>query len=269
MLGKLLKHEFRATGRVMLPLFGAVLITSALSNLAVRYLDFADNWFFQTLSVIIIVLFAVGVFSLGIVSVVLSVNRFRQSVLGDEGYLTLTLPASIHSVVWSKIIVSAVWLLLCGAVIIGSVYLLAFDIELLHDTADFIAYAFRYFIHEANLETVNYVLIFIEFFVDMCLSLCTVAMAFYAALSVGHGFAQHKMLISVAAFFAISIILSTASSVVMNFIDSRDIFEFLNDVPTKYFPHLISLGGFIYIFVQGAVYYIITVWNLKHRLNLE
>ena len=33
MLGKLLKHEFRATARTMLPMFGVVLVLSLLANL--------------------------------------------------------------------------------------------------------------------------------------------------------------------------------------------------------------------------------------------
>ena len=34
MLGKLLKHEFRATARTMLPMFGVVLVLSLLANLS-------------------------------------------------------------------------------------------------------------------------------------------------------------------------------------------------------------------------------------------
>ena len=36
MLRKLIKHEFRATGRVMLPLFLILLVTSVGANLSVR-----------------------------------------------------------------------------------------------------------------------------------------------------------------------------------------------------------------------------------------
>ena len=36
MLRKLIKHEFRATGRVMLPLFLVLLVTSVGANFSVR-----------------------------------------------------------------------------------------------------------------------------------------------------------------------------------------------------------------------------------------
>ena len=35
MLGKLLKHEFRATGRIMLPLMGALLALALMANLSI------------------------------------------------------------------------------------------------------------------------------------------------------------------------------------------------------------------------------------------
>ena len=36
MLRKLLKHEFRATGRIMLPMFGILLLASVGANLSIR-----------------------------------------------------------------------------------------------------------------------------------------------------------------------------------------------------------------------------------------
>lgn len=269
MLSKLLKHEFRATGRVMLPLFAAVLAISALSNLAVRYLDFSDNWFFQTLSVVIIVLFVVGIISLGIVAVVLSVNRFRQSVLGDEGYLTLTLPVSIHSVVWSKIIVSAVWFILCGLVIFASVYILTLDVVLIHNTVSFMSDLFKFLFGNFNVDKASLILISIEAFIDICLASCIAALTFYAALSTGHGFASHKMLISVIAFFVFAIIMNVLTTAGINIIDHSNLTHYTHDMDMIGAGHTTFIGLFIYLIIEGAIYYAITVYNLKHRLNLE
>ena len=46
MLGKLMKHEFRATGRIMLPLLGAELLLSVLAGFSVRGLDRIENMSF-------------------------------------------------------------------------------------------------------------------------------------------------------------------------------------------------------------------------------
>ena len=37
MLRKLLKHEFRATGRIMLPLYLVVILTAVFANFSIRF----------------------------------------------------------------------------------------------------------------------------------------------------------------------------------------------------------------------------------------
>ena len=46
MLGKLLKHEFKATGRVMLPFFGALLVLSVMVWLSINVFFFNWLWYF-------------------------------------------------------------------------------------------------------------------------------------------------------------------------------------------------------------------------------
>ena len=43
MLGKLIKHEFRATGRLMAPLFGALLLLAVFSRVANQILQQVPN----------------------------------------------------------------------------------------------------------------------------------------------------------------------------------------------------------------------------------
>ena len=43
MLGKLLKHEFKATARTMLPMFGVVVLLSVLANLGFAQIADSEN----------------------------------------------------------------------------------------------------------------------------------------------------------------------------------------------------------------------------------
>ena len=61
MLGKLLKHEFRATGRIMLPLFGILLLVSVGANFSIRGMADSDNTLLRTLGVILIMLFIIAI----------------------------------------------------------------------------------------------------------------------------------------------------------------------------------------------------------------
>ena len=49
MLRKLLKHEFRATGRVILPIFGLLLLSAVGANLSIRGMLDSDSTFLSTL----------------------------------------------------------------------------------------------------------------------------------------------------------------------------------------------------------------------------
>ena len=65
MLRKLMKHEFRATGRIMLPVFALVLLASLGVNLSIRGMLDSDSSFLSTLGTILIMLFTMAVIAVG------------------------------------------------------------------------------------------------------------------------------------------------------------------------------------------------------------
>ena len=113
MLGKLIKHEFRATKRVMLPLMALVLLLSVFAGFASRGLEdmsgINDIQFMRTLYFIILFSFFLSLFAVCVVTFVLMIQRFYLSLLHDEGYLSLTLPVSVDEHILSRLIVSVVW----------------------------------------------------------------------------------------------------------------------------------------------------------------
>ena len=116
MLGKLLKHEFRATGRIMLPLMGALLALALMANLSIRGLagNLADIPALRILFILILVFFGMGIVAIGVMALVVMVSRFYRNLLKSEGYLMFTLPVSVHELIWSKLIVSLVWFFATG-----------------------------------------------------------------------------------------------------------------------------------------------------------
>lgn len=110
MLSKLIKHEFRATSRIMWPVFLGMLALTALMRFSQLLLNGGHiPWLLQLIGVLLVIGFVMGLFALAFAPLVLSAVRWRDHVLKDEGYLTLTLPVSLHQLLISKLIVSAVW----------------------------------------------------------------------------------------------------------------------------------------------------------------
>ena len=128
MLGKLLKHEFKATARTMLPMFGVVLVLSVLANLSFTRIADTDSGALDILFGLFIVAFFLGLFTMGVMAMVVMIQRFYKNVLGDEGYLTLTLPVNVHEILWSKLIVSFVWFLATGLIAIAAVFVAVFTL---------------------------------------------------------------------------------------------------------------------------------------------
>ena len=124
MLRKLMKHEFRATGRVMGPLFGLLLIAAIAARFSVGVLLESSARFLNLLGGLFTTAFVIAIVGVCVMSLVLMINRFRTNLLGDEGYIMFTLPASVHQQIWSKLIVSAVWFIATGLAVVAAGFIL-------------------------------------------------------------------------------------------------------------------------------------------------
>ena len=137
MLSKLIKHEFRATSRIMWPVFLGMLALTALMRFSQLLLNGGHiPWLLQLIGVLLVIGFMMGLGALAFVPLVLSAVRWRDHVLKDEGYLTLTLPVSLHQLLISKLIVSAVWFALTLIVVGLACLIVAADVKVIHQIAE-------------------------------------------------------------------------------------------------------------------------------------
>ena len=94
MLTKLLKHEFRATARIMGPLYLVLLAVALGFNFSARLMD-SGNFVLNMLAALVVMAYVVAITAVFIVAFILMLQRFYKNLLGDEGYLMFTLPASV------------------------------------------------------------------------------------------------------------------------------------------------------------------------------
>ena len=88
MLGKLIKYEFKATGRTFLPLYGAILLVALIQ----RFLGRNNKGVFEELNTLgnFTNLALVGLFiALVVITLIVTIQRFQKNLLSDEGYLSL------------------------------------------------------------------------------------------------------------------------------------------------------------------------------------
>ena len=272
MLRKLLKHEFRATGRIMLPLFLILLATSVGANLSIRGMLDTDNRFLNILGSLLIVAFVVAVIGVCVMSMVVMVQRFYKNLLQDEGYVMMTLPVSTHQHIWSKLIVSAVWFALTILIVCLACLIMAADVTVIGEIVSGCQDLFR---HVTAYYAINGTAIVAEFLVMCFVGCCAMCLQFYASLAIGHSFPNHKMAWSVLWFFVLQFATQLLAGSLFALLDESWLHHLLmawtegwqlsGTAATQLMMLIVLLGEVIY----GAVYYFLTTWFLKKRLNLE
>ena len=275
MLGKLLKHEFRATGRIMLPVYGAVLLLAVLANVSLRVMDHVTGSFLTLLLGLIVVAFIFGIIAAAIMTAVLMIKRFYTNYLKDEGYLMHTLPVSVHDLVWSKMIVSVVWFAVTFLVIWLVILLTALiqtGTSLAQFFAGFPSWAeIKAFMEQAGIRMGDLWQIGFEALLCVIVGGLFTCLHFYAAMSLGHMFSKDKILLSIVFYIGLSFVLSMAttgySAGRFYSLESMDV---TLDTAQEAIRFAKAVMGEILLVevIQSAVLYVATVLGLKRGLNL-
>ena len=267
MLGKLLKHELRATAHTMLPILGIMLLVSAMANLGLRFMDGRSvPAVVSVMCTLIVVIFAVGLLAMGMVAVFMMVRRFRDNLLRDEGYIMHTLPVSVHAQIWSKVIVSSLWYALTGAAVVLSCMLAAADIEFIRSVGK----ALREFMRLMSEDIKNIEILF-EVLALLVLGALSASLSFDAALAVGHSFPSRKMLISVCVFVAMLVLSQTAAALISKAVNDTGLLDLVDSRVTGFMAAWRAVCAYAaaLLAAYGAVCYAITAYFLKRHLNLE
>ena len=279
MLGKLMKHEFRATGRIMLPVMAAMVLLALLANLSIRGLTsgLSEIPYLRFVFILIVVFFGVGIVATGVMAIVIMVSRFYRNLLKDEGYLMFTLPVTVHEHIWSKLIVSLVWFLVAALVIFLVMSLTA--LNLASTNLEMIIQSFpswaeiREFLEESGIFG-PLVRIFLQGILMTVIGTLVCCLHFYAAMALGHMFTKDKILLSIVFYVGISFLFNlmnvgygSVMSITLN--DSMELNEAIQaastmlDMMSKVFWYAIVIEV-----IQGAVLYLATALGLKRGLNL-
>ena len=224
MLGKLIKHEFRATGRLMAPLFGALVLLALVvraNDLVFQHVE-SHSAFLNILNTLLIIAYVLALFGVMVFSTVLMIKRFHQNFLTDEGYLMFTLPTSVHSLLWSKLITAALFFIFTFLADALAVAIVVWRGGTARDLFESIVGLFR----ELNsFYMANGIALALEILALLLVSLLVTCLLFYAPMSIGYSFANHKGLLSVVFYFVIQAVLQIFGVAVLSGVVSDTAFH--------------------------------------------
>ena len=261
MLGKLLKHEINATGRILLPLYLIMLLLS-LVNRALA----AINVLSGPLNIIksfAVAAYVISILAALVVTFVIIIMRFYKNLMTDEGYLMFTLPAKPSQLINAKFIVALLWNVVSVIVVVASLFIVLATSKRIDILKGYIDLIF------ASLKSdfgSRYVLLTIEFILMIIVSVFQQILLIYVSIAIGHMFGNHKVLGSFAAYIALSTIMQIALTLILviwaAFAGSS--FEALDTLPQMIFPFTIIVS-----IIFSVLFYLATNYIFKRKLNLE
>lgn len=261
MLGKLIKHELKATSRLLIPLYLVLLCISIINRILYQsgindgILGFFTGFLMITQIVLIIAIF--------VTTVLFMIIRFYKNLLSDEGYLMFTLPVNTHQLIISKLLVTIFWLIVSIIVVLTSLYI----VFATSGSMSFIISEFQKAIIELNTQFgVNGRLIFSGMILLILISIVSYILLFYTSIAIGQLFSKHKIIASFVAYavlynaiqllmVAVLVLLSYALSGNPNF--------------TTLIPQIIFPVGIVISLLICVVFYVTTNFIFRKKLNID
>ncbi|MEN6637459.1 MAG: hypothetical protein ABFC56_16540 [Clostridiaceae bacterium] len=289
MLKKLFKHDFRALSRTLFPLqigiLGGGLVATLLTALTIRLGENSANTGGSALLRTVImgvsataaVLIGVAIMASAFVTLLLICYHFYRSFLGDEGYLTFTLPVSTSKLIWSKLLTGMIWTLINAVVIV--VTLLIFSVfgtttsSIANmDVLNAIRMFFTDILPQAS-QYVNVPVMSIEIVVISVLALASQMLEIYFAIVVGGQVAKkHKVLAAIGMYLLINMGVGIISTTFMSIVTLGEGLSTmtLETVPevTRFMTSTFGWYGLLFAGLSVAFFFLIRS-IFKKNLNLQ
>ena len=288
MLKKLIKHDFRALSRTLFPVQIGVLSGTLLATLLMaltlkqNFFTYGESGFtvgsglFAGFSMVIVFLLGMAVMASWMATFVIVCAHFYRNFLGDEGYLTFTLPVTSGQLLLSKSITGMLWLVISFAVIcVSGLIFLTFgtaaegimNIELLRDIGGL-------FSSLPDLsQYINVPVFIVELLLSAVAGLAAFLLEVYFAIIVGGQVAKkHKVLAGIGMYLVINFVVGIVRNILYLFgwgVDGTNLLLSGGEFNASLFMHstlLVSIG--INALLAVSFYF----WSrhlLKKRLNLQ
>ncbi len=262
MFTKLIKHEITAVSRWYLGLYGAVLVLSLIAGFWLRTLfqragftrlsqlngssevttNFNTGVWEGIFFILIILLWMATFIALFLSTLFLIIRRFKDSIYGRQGYLTLTLPVSQTQIILSKLTGALFWSLLSGLTAYLSILIMgATMISQFPEFQELVT-------HHLNMGLVTEL---VSGIIPLMISLSSQILLIYLAVGIGQLVDRYQNALAFLAFVGINL---GVTSVGAHLALSLSAFNFL------YIPYQIAFA---------VLYFFGIRYLLTHKVNLN
>ncbi len=242
MLGKLIKYDFKAMAKMMIPVYIAMIVLTAVTSLMTKF-KAEETMIFG----ILITLFITVVSGSAFVTLVACVKRFVDGLLKNEGYLSFALPVKTSTHILAKVINALIWCVFEG-IVLGICFFVMLTV--LGGVRDFARFLAEFL---ARLD-VNALWFIIRTLTLMMLELAAFICLIFTAYSVSHLFGRRST--AVATIVVVLIVVLRGFLTPSGWIRDFDLFH-------------MEWVWYVTPVLTISLYTLLTWYILDRRLNLE
>ena len=264
--GRLFKHEFSAVGRVMLPLYGAVIASSIIFGLS--NLIGADNGG-GILTVTTALLYGLTVMAVIAFTAVILIQRYYKNLLGNEGYLNFTMPVSINAHIGNKTLSAGLWMFFAAVVGMLSVFIIMQFMVTPAEIAQEAGAIWDEISAATPSAAAKLALLIIEVLAIMIVGGSEIAIKIYAAISLGQLWSNHRVLGAVGAYIGLSIAESILGGVMEQIIPLSGPSSLMNGLSDFAQSQVMMLVILAVQLAMIAIYWVVNNRLLTKKLNLQ
>ena len=268
MLGKCIKNEFvNRSGLVGMISAGVMLFAVIVLGLDKLY-NVVGTTAFAVFVKLVDVMFALAMFAVIVMVVLLPCLDFRNRFFKDQGYLTHTLPVKTSTLIGARLICDLVMIAWMAAVYGLAICVATGNFEVFSDFVGFVQQflSMSGMTVDRGLIVLDGVLALLMMWLGVMCNIWTIN----AAYAFGHAFTKWERIWSVVFFALIQMIYGILVVVFSEILSKQDIDLFLEQISSTAKQYLVVLVTVTIIEVVGiAVLAVATTLTCKHKLNLE
>ncbi|MCR5675194.1 MAG: hypothetical protein K6G16_05720 [Lachnospiraceae bacterium] len=281
MLGKLIRHEFKATWKILLLLnavtLGAGVACFFVMNTLHGYMENGDELISNNVLRMLVtssyvtwfILYFLSIFAVNLGTVLFLMIRYYRSLYSKEGYLTFTLPVGTQEILHAKLITGYVWSIGGGLITMLSILLMLLGLlfsftpfeqqEILQEVGDFA----NLILNPATL------LLFVLFGLVMPLY---GLISIYFCITVGQLWQKHKIAGAILCYIALNFV----NRVIMSFLTIGRMmllpFAFSDDLSDFRFSSYYNgtlITTLLFSVISCAVFYFVIRYINANKVNLD
>ena len=274
----------KASARTLLPLYVGTMVVALICGIQLALMttsiNGSDVWFSvvghrndSLLSMFMYLLFFGLCVAIVVLTIMIVVQRFNKSLIGDEGYLMFTLPVTQVQLLSSKLIAALLWILI-GTVVMGlSAIIMMLPAVFMNLSSLLQGWSYfwnelQYLFSQISVSGLQFASSFLSTIFSGLSSIVALILVLYLSIMVAQmeQFSKYRVIIAVVLFFLLNWAFGFVETGLFNLFGLNFFGSFDGTTLAAY--NWLMWGDVLFRVIECVICFAGTVWLMQKKLNL-